>query len=385
MPSLAPHIPLVPGSGIRRIHEIAITLDDVIMLAVGEPDVALAPHIAEAAKAAWDADRTDYTANGGIPALRSAIVHKLATVNNIHVDTERVWVTVGATQALHQAMALVLAAGDAVLIPDPGYTTFTMNARMIDAVPVSYPLRPEAGFMPDVDELDRLVTDRTRAIIINSPSNPLGTVFPEPLLRELLEFARRHDLWVISDEVYEYFTWGQPHVSIASFDTEDRVFSVFSLSKTYAMTGVRVGYLVTPPGMAATMRTVQEATISCVAEPDQLAGVAAITGEQSHVDSARAHYRGNLAAARALLDSRGIRYLDPHGAFYLWIDMSHVSDGDVAGWAERFLLASRVAVAPGSAFGRSGEGWIRVSLAAPQDVLIEGLSRLPTPAVAVVP
>jgi aspartate aminotransferase len=146
------------------------------------------------------------------------------------------------------------------------------------------------------------------------------------------------------------------------------------------MTGVRVGYLVTPPGMAATMRTVQEATISCVAEPDQFAAVAALTGEQSHVDSARRHYRDNLSVATSLLASRGIRYLDPHGAFYLWIDVSHVSDGDVAGWAERFLLVSRVAVAPGSAFGRSGEGWIRVSLAAPQEVLLEGLSRLPAPA-----
>jgi aspartate aminotransferase len=379
MPSLAPHIPAVPGSGIRRIHEIAITLDDVIMLAVGEPDVTVAPHIAAAAKAAWDADETNYTANGGIPALRAAIVDKLARVNDILVDTERVWVTVGATQALHQAMVLTLAAGDEVLVPDPGYTTFTMNARMIDAVPVSYPLRAAAGFMPDVAELDRLVTDRTRVLIVNSPSNPLGTIFPKALLEELLAFARRHDLWVISDEVYEYFSWGEPHVSIASLDTDDRVFSVFSLSKTYAMTGVRVGYIVIPPGLAATMRTVQEASISCVAEPDQFAGVAAITGDQRAVESAREHYRDNLAAATSLLDERGIRYLQPGGTFYLWVDVSHASDGDVATWAEQFLLRERVAIAPGSAFGRSGEGWIRVSLAAAKETLLEGLSRLPRP------
>jgi aspartate aminotransferase len=379
MPSLAPHIPAVPGSGIRRIHEIAITLDDVIMLAVGEPDVTVAPHIAAAAKAAWDADETNYTANGGIPVLRAAIVDKLARVNDIHVDTERVWVTVGATQALHQAMVLTLAAGDEVLVPDPGYTTFTMNARMIDAVPVAYPLRADAGFMPDVAELDRLVTDRTRVLIVNSPSNPLGTIFPKALLEELLAFARRHDLWVISDEVYEYFSWGEPHVSIASLDTDDRVFSVFSLSKTYAMTGVRVGYAVIPPGLAATMRTVQEASISCVAEPDQFAAVAAITGDQSAVESAREHYRDNLDAATNLLDERGIRYLQPGGTFYLWVDVGHASDGDVATWAEQFLLRERVAIAPGSAFGRSGEGWIRVSLAASKETLLEGLSRLPRP------
>ncbi len=145
------------------------------------------------------------------------------------------------------------------------------------------------------------------------------------------------------------------------------------------MTGVRVGYLVTPVGMAATMRTVQEATISCVAEPDQYAGVAAITGDQGHVTDAADHYAANLASVASLLDSRGIRYLTPGGAFYLWIDMSHATEGDVASWAERFLLEQHVAVAPGSAFGRSGEGWIRVCLAATEADLLAGLAKLPSP------
>ena len=379
MPSLAPHIPSVPGSGIRRIHEIAITMDDVVMLAVGEPDVAVAPHIRAAASEAWNADSTNYTANGGIPQLRAAIVDKLAAVNGIHVDTEQVWVTVGATQGLHQAMTLLLAAGDEVLVPDPGYTTFTMNARMLDAVPVTYSLEPQRGFLPDLDELDSLVTDRTRAIIVNSPSNPLGVVYDEPTLRALLAFAKRHDLWVISDEVYEAFTFGSAHVSIASLDDDDRVFSAFSLSKTYAMTGARVGYLVTPRGLANTMRTVQEASISCVAEPDQYAGLAAILGPQDAVREAADHYAASLGLAAQILGERGIRYLHPGGAFYLWIDVSHASGGDVASWAERFLREKRVAVAPGSAFGRSGEGWIRVCLASSEADLRAGLGALPAP------
>ena len=379
MPRLASHILTVPGSGIRRIHEIAIRLDDVISLAVGEPDVPVAPHIAAAAKRAWDDDETNYTANGGIPALRRAIVDKLARDNRVHVDTEQVWVTIGATQALHQAMAITLDPGDEVLLPDPGYTTFTMNARMLDAVPVPYPLDPAAGFLPEVAALERLVTPRTRVLILNSPSNPLGTVIPEALQRELLAFAQRHDLWIISDEVYEAFTWGAPHVSIASLDDGDRVFSVFSLSKTYAMTGIRIGYLVTPVGIADTMRTVQEASISCAPQPGQYAALAAIEGPQDAVAAAREHYRENLAAATALLDSRGIRYLVPGGTFYLWIDLSHATEGDVAGWAEGFLLEKRVSIAPGSAFGRSGEGWIRVNLATGQPELLEGLGRLPAP------
>ena len=379
MPQLASHISAVPGSGIRRVHEIALQLPDVISLVIGEPDVAVAPHIVAAAKRAWDDDETNYTANGGIPQLRRAIVAKLARDNNIGVDTERVWVTIGATQALHQAMAITLDPGDEVLIPDPGYTTFTMNARMLGAEPVPYPLHPDAGFLPDIAALERLVTPRTRLLILNSPSNPLGTVIPEALQRELLAFAERHDLWIISDEVYEAFTWGEPHVSIASLDAGDRVFSVFSVSKTYAMTGIRIGYLVTPPGLADTMRTVQEASISCAPTPGQFAALAAIEGPQDAVAAARAHYRENLDAATGLLQSRGIRYLVPGGTFYLWIDLAHASDGDIASWAERFLLEKRVSLAPGSAFGRSGEGWIRVNLATDRSALLEGLGRLPSP------
>jgi aspartate aminotransferase len=381
MPFLAPHIPLVPASGIRRIFNLALQLDGITSLAVGEPDVPVAPHIAAAAKQAWDDDETNYTDNGGIPALRAAIVEKLARENSIRVDVEQVWVTVGASQGLHQAMHLLLAAGDEVLVPDPGYTTFTMTARMLNATPLPYSLRPENDFLPTIDELERLVTERTKVIIVNSPSNPLGTVIPKDTLQEILDFAQRHDLWVISDEVYEYFTWAEPHVSMASLDRDGRVFTAFSLSKTYAMTGIRVGYLVTPPGLAETMRTVQEASISCVDTPAQYAAIAAITGDHSHVVAAREHYRENITLATEILDRRGIRYLQPNGAFYLWIDVSHATGGDVATWAETFLVYNRVAVAPGSAFGRSGEGWIRVCLAASADDIVTGLGRLPAPAV----
>jgi len=379
MPSLAAHISSVPPSGIRRIYEIAAELDGVISLGIGEPDLPVAAHILAAGATAWAGDETNYTANGGIPALREAIVAKLARENSLDVDVEQVWVTIGATGALHLAMELLLSAGDEILIPDPGYTTFTMSARLLDAVPVSYSLRSEKGFAPDIEELERVVTDRTRVLVVNTPSNPLGTVLDEAQLAVLLDFARRHDLWILSDEVYEYFTYGIRHTSIASLDTDDRVFSVFSLSKTYALTGARVGYLVTPPGIAATMRAVQETTISCVNAPAQVAAVAAIDGDHEHVAAAREHYRSHLEAACELLDARGIRYQRPNGAFYLWVDMQHASGGDVAGWAERFLVRERVAVAPGSAFGRAGEGWIRICVAATLENLLEGIRRLPAP------
>ncbi|OIH96288.1 pyridoxal phosphate-dependent aminotransferase [Curtobacterium sp. MCBA15_001] len=381
MPSLAPRIDTVPASGIRRVFEQAAMLqaagDDVTMLVIGEPDVPVATHIGDAARRAWTEDRTGYTPNGGIAPLRRAIQEKLQRENRITADLEQIWVTVGATQALFQAMSLVLSPGDELLVPDPGYTTFTMNAHILGATPVPYRLEPDRGFEPDLDALEASITERTRAIVVNSPSNPLGSVFGEETLRNLLAFARRHDLWVVSDEVYEYFTHDVRHVSLAALDEDDRVFTAFSLSKTYAMTGVRVGYLVTPKGLGPTMRTMQEAMISCVAEPDQYAALAAIVGDHSAVQDARDHYRANLAVAREVLDAAGIRYNDPRGAFYLWIDVAHATQGDVAAWALRFLHEQHVAVAPGSAFGRSGEGWIRICLAATPEDLRHGLGALP--------
>lgn len=379
MPSYTPNALAVPESGIRRIHEIALTLDDVIALAVGEPDLPVPPHVLRAASEAWLEDDTRYTANGGIPPLRAAIAAKLRRDNGIDAGADQVWVTPGATEALYLALGLILAPGDEVLIPDPGYTTFTMAPRMQFASPVAYRLAAERDFLPSTAELDALVTPRTRAIIVNSPSNPLGVVFPEAVVRDLVAFAQRHDLWIVSDEVYEALTYGLPHVSPAAIDPT-RVLTVQSFSKTYALTGGRVGYLVTPPGGPASMlRSFQEALISCVNTPAQRAALAALEGPQESVADAAEHYRGNLRAATTLLDERGIRYREPDGAFYLWVDVSYASGGDVAAWAESFLLERRVSVAPGSAFGREGEGWIRVSAAAAQETLLEGLRRLPGP------
>jgi aspartate aminotransferase len=366
----------VPASGIRRVFELAHGEADVIPLAVGEPELAVAPHILEAGARAWERDATSYTPNSGILALRAAIVAKLARDNGYRVDVDSVHVTPGGSQALHLAVTLALGPGDELLIPDPGYATFAMVPRLVGASPVGYPLRAEDGFVPVVAELERLVTDRTRALLVNSPSNPLGVVYPEAVMRDLLAFAARHDLWVISDEVYEYLSYDGGFVSAATIDP-DRVLGVYSLSKTYALTGARVGYLVTPPRLAPAARAVLEATVSCVNEPAQWAALAALQGPQDAVTDAVTHYADNLAAARELLDTRGIRYLVPGGAFYLWIDMSHATNGDVAAWAERFLLEERVAVAPGSAFGPAGEGWIRVCFAGRREPLLAGLSRLP--------
>ena len=377
MPILSPIADSVPTSGIRRIFELAQHLDGVIHLAVGEPGVPVDPAVRVAGGQDWANGELAYTPNSGIVELREAIRAKLARDNGYTVGLDQIHVTAGGVQALHLAMTLALGPGDELLIPNPGYTTFAMAPRLVGAVPVPYRLRAADGFVPDLDELESLITPRTRALLVNSPSNPLGAVYGEATLRGLVEFAARHDLWVVSDEVYEYLTYDEPHVSPAALDTDGRVLSVYSLSKTYALTGARVGYLVTPPGLDDRVRAIQETTVSCINTPAQVAAVAALTGDQRGVREAVEHYRGNLAAATDVLDRLGLDYLRPAGAFYLWIDVSHASGGDVAGWAERLLREQRVAVAPGSAFGDAGEGWIRACYAGSRSELVEGLSRLP--------
>ncbi|PFG19218.1 pyridoxal phosphate-dependent aminotransferase [Serinibacter salmoneus] len=365
MPSLAHHIPHVPPSGIRRVFEIALRTPDAAYLAVGEPDQQPQPHVTEAARAAWAAGDVRYTPNNGIPELREAVA-ALATRKRGHdVAAEQVTVTNGGTQALHMAMTMILAPGDEILIPDPGYTTFTMAPRMMNAVPVGYSLRPEHEFVPDAREIAGLVTTRTRAILVNSPSNPLGSVLPRGVLQEIVDLAVEHDLWIISDEVYEELTYGVEHVPLASLPgAAERTLSVHSVSKTYALTGARVGYLITPPGHGVRLAHLQEAVVSCLTTPSQRAALAAITGPQDAVAAAREHYAANLGYITGCLEQIGVPYLRPRGAFYLWIDVRERCGGDVATWAEKLLLDTGVAVAPGSAFGRSGEGWIRICVAA---------------------
>ncbi len=370
----------MPASGIRRIFELALRRPDTVMLAVGEPVAEPPPHTLGAAAGTWTAADVRYTANAGILDLREAIVDKLRRENQLLVDTDRVHVTNGGTQALSHAILLALGEGDEVLIPDPGYTVFSMAPRMVGAVPVPYRLRAEHGFVPQATDLAALVTPRTRAIVVNSPSNPLGVAYPRDTLQEIVDLAVVHDLWIISDEVYERFVMDAAHVSVATLPgAEDRTLTVHSVSKTYALTGARVGWLVTPPGLDEVLGKIQEATTSCVNTPAQRAALAALTGPQDCVRDARELYRENLRASCALLDERGLAYLPPTGAFYLWVDVSHAARGDVAAWAESFLVEKGVAVAPGSAFGAGGEGWIRICAASPWDDLRRGLSALPAP------
>ncbi|MBT2520627.1 pyridoxal phosphate-dependent aminotransferase [Arthrobacter sp. ISL-28] len=381
MPELAPHVLDVPVNQIREITEAAWHVPDAVVLSIGEPGFPLPRHVLDAGMACLDRDETNYTPNAGIPALREALAARFRVQSGADIGADRVYVVAGAQQGLHMAMSLLLAPGDEILIPNPGYPTFAMTSRLLHAVPVRYPLYPEYDFQPRIEDVEALITDRTRVLMLNSPSNPLGAVLAEDVTRQLVELAQRHDLWIISDECYEAFTYDVPHVSPARFDSnvpgEARVFTSLTLSKTYGLTGLRIGGLICPPGLEQRMNNVMESIVSCVASPSQYAALAALTGPQDYVVQARDHYRTNRDAASALLRSKGIPFLSAQGAFYLWADVSHVSGGDVRSWVRRFLTESGVSFAPGTAFGSIGEGWIRIALCASQADLVEGVSRLP--------
>ncbi|MCI1206793.1 MAG: pyridoxal phosphate-dependent aminotransferase [Microbacteriaceae bacterium] len=379
MPSLAPHARTLPLSGIRAVTERAWSYPDAIGLAVGEPGVKVPDHILRAGAEAWLRDDTNYTPNGGIPALREAVSDHMRTARGLEVSPERVVVTSGSSQGVNLLMSMVLSAGDEILIPNPGYTIFTMIPHLMQVRPVGYELRPELGFDPDFEQLEALVTEHTRALLINSPSNPLGSVFSPEVVRRLVEFAQRHDLWVISDECYEAFTYDSGYVSPLAFDTDQRVISSHTLSKTYGLTGARIGWVIVPEDLAPRIASAQECSVSCVNTPAQYAALAALTGPQDEVGQWAAEYRETARQACALLDRQGISYLEPQGAFYLWVDMSFATEGHVHDWALRFLDEQRVAVAPGDAFGTQGEGWIRLCLAVRREDVLTGISRLPRP------
>ena len=365
----------MPRSGIREIMDLAWQTPTCIHLEVGEPDFATPTHIIDAAADALRGGWTKYTPNAGIPALLEAIADKVARNNHIPARTDQITVTVGGVEAIYIALVAVTEPGDAVLVPDPGWPNYRMMTHLLHLDAQLYPLRREERFVPVIDDLEPLVTPRTRAIIVNSPSNPVGSIIGADRLAAIGDFARRHSLVVVSDEAYEQITFEPGFVSTASVTDPGRVISCFTFSKSYAMTGWRIGYLVAPPELAPITRKLQEPLISCVSAPTQMAALAALRGPQTVIEEMVTAYRRRRDAVIARLDRHSIEHAHPQGAFYAWVRIAGFA-ADARKFALRLLVEREVAVAPGSAFGPSGEGWIRLSLATAESQLLEGVDRL---------
>jgi aspartate aminotransferase/aminotransferase len=360
---------------IRVMLDSAARFPDAIHLEIGQPDFPTPPHIIEAAVRAARYEYTGYTANSGMAELRRAIVTKLARENNLHVSESNIMVTVGAMEAVFLSIAVLLEPGDEILIPDPGYGNFVMASSIVSGTPRRYLTLPEQDFIPDFEALERLVNKRTKAMMINSPSNPTGAVYSEETLRACLDFCRRHDLYLISDETYERLIFEGTHFSPAQWDDEGRVISIFTLSKTYSMTGWRVGYAVANEEIVAAMTKIQEPIASCVNTVAQHAAIAALLGPQDCVQEMLQHYRRRRDLAVELAKELGLKVSYPHGAFYMLIDISGQPLGSLE-FCQGLLEAEHVALGPGCGFGELCDRYVRISLCASDEALTEGLRRL---------
>ena len=374
MKPLAHTAQAMPGSGIREIVHIALTMSDVIRLEVGEPNFATPSHIIEAAYRAAGAGFTKYGPSAGMPSLRGLLAERVKRVNGYETTAEQINIGVGGVQAIFAAFQAMLDPGDEILIPDPAWPNYEMAIQLREAVPVHYPLHIEQAFVPQIEDLEKLVTPRTKLLIINSPSNPTGAVFPRPVIEQLVAFAQAHDLYLMADEVYDEFVFEGEHVSPALYDPE-RVISVYSFSKIYAMTGWRVGYVVANPELSRLIAKIQEPQISCVSSVGQKAAETALTGPQDCVKEMRDSYRERRDVVVEALKAEGNYVYTPSGAFYIMVDIS-ASGIDSRQFALNLLQEHKVAVAPGTAFGNVGQNFVRISLATEKSQLLEGVRRL---------
>jgi aspartate/methionine/tyrosine aminotransferase len=361
------------------MYDSAQDVPGAISLAVGEPDFPTPPHIVEAGQAALREGYTRYSPNAGYRELRDAIAQKLRKVNGVEVDpATQVFVTVGAMQALMLTFLVGIDPGDEVILTDPCYCNYPSQITLAGGVPVWVPADPGRGYLPAVEALEAAITPRTRAILINSPGNPTGAVFPRDLLHAIGDLAVRRDLLLVSDEAYEALVYGDVrHVSPASFPAlAERTVSIYSFSKEYAMTGWRIGYLAGPAPMLQVMATVQEQVASCVNAATQRAALTALTGPQDCVESMRQAYerRRDLVVER-LNRIPGVRCPRPDGAFYVFPDVRAITT-DTRTLAERLLFDHGVVVSPGEAFGPRSAGFLRLSYASSEAALTEGLTRL---------
>jgi len=350
----------------------------IVHLQIGEPDFDTPAHVREAAKRALDEGATHYAPFPGIPALREAVAADVTARKGVAADPSQVFITVGGKGVMLYAILGLVDPGDEVLVPDPGYPIYESLTRFVGATPVPIPILMANDFRLDVDELAGLITPRTRVLFLNSPANPTGGVLPRSDIERIAALALEHDLWVVADEIYGRILYdGAEHVSIASLPgMAERTIILDGFSKTFAMTGWRLGYAVVPPSLVQTYGQLVINTISCAPTFVQVGAVEALTGPQDDVDAMVVEFdaRRRLIVA-GLDDIPGFRCAMPTGAFYAFPSVAGtgLSGAEVA---ERLLYEAGVCSVPGTAFGGVGTEHIRISYANSREQLTEALVRI---------
>ena len=369
----------VPASGTVALSNLVSSLKsqgvDIVSFSMGEPDFVTPQNIIDACKTSLDAGFTHYTPSAGIPELRTAVASKAFSENKIHCTAKNVMIT-PCKHAIFMTALAFLDPGDEVIVEDPNWVSYDAAIRIAGAKPVYVPSMFEEDFVIDPSKIAAAITPKTKMIILNSPSNPTGSVIPCETIREIAKIAMEKNLMVLSDEIYEHIIYEGKHHSIASIPGMfERTITVSGLSKTYAMTGWRLGWAIASEANMKPLDVLQQHSISCCVSFAQPAAVEAINGPQKEKDKMVKEFRKRRDLAVDLIrEVRGLEVNVPKGAFYLFPKYASKVKSEVL--CTKMLEEAHVAVTPGSAFGANGEGFFRLSYAASESQIIEGMARI---------
>jgi aminotransferase len=375
--SISQHVQSLPASGIRKFFDLLSSMDGVISLGVGEPDFVTPGHIREAAIRSIEDGITHYTSNYGLIELRQAIAHHLHRLYGVEYDpTTEIIVTTGVSEANQLAMQATIDRGDEVLCADPSYVAYMPTVILAGGVFVPVPTRAENGFKLRANDLEERITARTKAILIGYPSNPTGAVMERDDLLAVAEVAQRHNLFVISDEIYDRLVYGVEHTCFASLPgMRDRTLLMGGFSKAYAMTGWRLAYTCARVDLTEAMMRVHQYVMMSAPTVAQYAALEALRNGEEDVRGMVGEYDRRRKLMVRELNAMGLSCFEPRGAFYCFPSISSTGLTDEA-FAEGLLTEEKVAVVPGSAFGQFGVGHVRICYTAPIDVLQEALVRM---------
>jgi aminotransferase len=376
---ISQRVAVVPPSGIRKFFDIAATMSDVISLGIGEPDFVTPDVIRQAGMASLQRGETRYTSNSGIFELRQALAAKWASLYGVEYDPEQeVLMTVGGSEALYLALTAILNPGDEVIVPEPCFVSYEAEVIFAGGVPVPIATHVATTFQVTGAQIESAVTSRTKAILISYPNNPTGAVLDKARMLEIAEVAARHNLLVISDEIYDRLVYAAPHTTFSSLPgMRDRTVIIGGFSKDYAMTGWRLGFALGPADVLGAMRKIHQYTIMSAPTTAQVAAITGLTdpAAEDAVLAMRDSYNLRRKLFVGGLNSIGLPTFEPRGAFYAFPDI-RASGMSSETFAWTLLEEERVAAVPGPAFGLGGEGYVRMCYATAKDQLEEALERM---------
>ncbi|MEM2933848.1 MAG: pyridoxal phosphate-dependent aminotransferase [Halobacteria archaeon] len=365
----------IEESATIKISEIASELKrrgiEVINFGLGEPDFTTPKHVSEAAKQALDKGYTHYVPSAGIPELRRAIAEKLKVENHLKVQASNIIVTPGTKQAIYEAAMSLLEEGDEAILFDPAWVSYEAIIKLSGAKVIWASSYRNSL----IDQLLEKISNKTKLLVINSPSNPSGRVLSKQDLKAIADIAIDRDLYVLSDEIYEKIIYDREHFSIGSLDgMEERTITINGFSKSYAMTGWRLGYAAAPKEIFESMLKIQQHSVSSATSFAQYGGLAALTSSQECVKEMVAEFKARRELIIEYLEEMELSYIKPEGAFYAFVDIAHLGSSPEV--AEKLLEKAHIAVTPGAPFGPESEGYIRISYATSKANIIEGMRRM---------